>query len=47
MVQPFQWTRSGHEDRLVQTTVGGNQLQLYIVSAQVQTTGVWQGEPER
>jgi hypothetical protein len=47
MVQPFQWTRTGHEDRLIQTTIGGNQLQLYILSAQVRTTGVWQGTRSR
>jgi hypothetical protein len=45
MVEPFQWVRSGHEDRLIQTTVGGNQLQLYISGVQVRTTGIWQGVP--
>jgi hypothetical protein len=45
MAEPFQWTRSQHEDRLIQTTVQGNQVQLYLTGAQVQTTGVWLGVP--
>jgi len=44
MAEPFQWSRSQREDRLIQTTIGGSLLQLYITSAQVRTTGLWQGE---
>jgi hypothetical protein len=44
MVEPFQWSRSQREDRLLQATVRGSPLQLYIVAAQIKTTGVWQGE---
>ena len=42
--QPFVWSRSQHEDRLLLTTVQGHQLQLYVISAQVRMTGLWQGE---
>lgn len=44
MAEPFQWSRSQHEDRLLQTTVRGHQLLLYVTSAQVRTTGVWHGK---
>jgi hypothetical protein len=40
---PFQWSRSGREDRLFQTLVDGHQLQLYITGAQLQMTGLWEG----
>jgi hypothetical protein len=43
MAAPFLWSRSQREDYLLQTTVGGNELRLYISSAQLRTTGVWEG----
>jgi len=42
---PFQWSRQKHEDLLLETTVKGQPLQLYVTSAFVQTSGVWQGTP--
>jgi hypothetical protein len=39
----FQWSRQGQQDLLLQTTVKGGVLQLYVVSSQIQTTGVWPG----
>jgi hypothetical protein len=44
VTEPFQWVRSQHEDRLFETTVQGNQVQLVLAQAQVRTTGVWPGE---
>ena len=41
---PFQWHRQGHEDLLVETTVKGHRVQVYVTSLMVQTTGVWSGK---
>ena len=38
----FQWSE-GQQDLLIERTVRGNRVQLYVVSSQIQTTGVWQG----
>jgi len=39
----LQWSRQKQQDLLLETTVKGGRLQLYVVSLQIQTTGVWQG----
>lgn len=41
---PFRWSREQQEDLLLDTTVKGQSLQLYITSVRVQTTGPWQGK---
>ena len=43
----FQWSRQGQQNLLLETTVKGGLLQLYVVSSQIQTTGVWQGKRPR
>ncbi|MGE5293503.1 MAG: hypothetical protein ACM3VT_01610 [Solirubrobacterales bacterium] len=43
VIAPFEWSRSGHSDRLLQTTVDGHQLQLYVTAADLQMTGLWEG----
>jgi hypothetical protein len=44
MAGTFQWSRQQHQDLLLETTVKGSVLQLYVTSARIQTTGVWQGK---
>jgi hypothetical protein len=42
---PFRWSREKQEDLLLDTTVKGQPLQLYVTSAVVQTGGLWRGTP--
>jgi hypothetical protein len=46
MAGTLQWSRP-QQDLLLETTVKGRVLQLYITSAHIQTTGVWQGRQFR
>ncbi len=43
----FQWSCQGQENLLLETTVKGSVLQIYVTSAQIKTTGVWQGKEVR
>jgi hypothetical protein len=40
----FQWSCQDQQNLLLETTVKGSLLQIYVTSAQIQTTGVWQGK---
>ncbi len=42
----LQWSRPP-QDLLLETTIKGSVLQLYMTSAHIQTTGVWQGKQSR
>lgn len=44
MAGPFRWSRQGHEDLLLETTIKGGLLQLYVTSVRVQTMGLWRGK---
>ena len=46
MAGTLQWSRP-QQDLLLETTIKGSVLQLYITSAHIQTTGVWQGKQLR
>jgi hypothetical protein len=43
----FQWSYDQGEELLLETTVKGQVLQLYVTSVRLQTTGLWQGRPAR
>jgi hypothetical protein len=43
----FQWSCQDQQNLLLETTVKGSLLQIYVTSAQIQTTGVWQGKEKR
>jgi hypothetical protein len=44
MEGPFHWTRSRQEDLLLEASVRGHVLQLYVTSAQLRSTGTWLGK---
>ena len=46
MAGTLQWSRP-QQDLLLETTIKGSVLQLYITSAHIQTMGVWQGRQFR
>lgn len=41
----FQWSRPGQQELLLEKMLKAGLLQLYVVSTQIQTTGVWVGKP--
>jgi hypothetical protein len=43
----FQWSCQGQENLLLETTVKGGILQIYVTSARIKTTGIWQGKESR
>jgi hypothetical protein len=43
----FQWSRQEQQDLLLKTTVKGSVLEIYAASAQIKTTGIWQGKEKR
>jgi len=43
----FQWSCREQQNLLLETTVKGSVLQIYVTSAQIRTTGVWQGKELR
>jgi hypothetical protein len=43
----FQWSCQGQENLLLETTVKGSLLQIYVTSAQIETREVWQGKESR
>ncbi|MCL5281068.1 MAG: hypothetical protein M1376_14305 [Planctomycetes bacterium] len=43
----FQWSCRDQQNLLLETTVKGSVLQIYVSSAEIQTTGVWQGREKR
>jgi hypothetical protein len=43
----FQWSCQRQENLLLETTVKGSLLQIYVTSARIETTGVWQGKESR
>jgi hypothetical protein len=43
--ETFQWSRQKQQDLLLETTVKGSTLKLYITGFEVRTMGVWEGAP--
>jgi hypothetical protein len=43
----FQWSCQDQQNLLLETTVKGSVLQIYVTSARIETTGVWQGKEKR
>jgi hypothetical protein len=43
----FQWSCQQQQDLLLETTIKGSVLQIYVTSAQIKTMGVWQGQEKR
>lgn len=44
MTETFRWTRSERADLLLEANIRGHLVELYIVSTQVRTTGLWVGK---
>ncbi len=44
MEGPFQWLRQGQEDLLLEATIKGQVLQVYVTSVRVRATGRWLGK---
>jgi hypothetical protein len=40
----FRWARQEHEDPLLETTVKEHLVQLFVVSAQIEVSGLWTGK---
>jgi len=45
MAGPFSWSRRGHQDLLLETTVKERTVQLYVTSVRLMTMGLWHGKP--
>ena len=43
----FQWSCRQQQNLLLQTTVKGGVLEIYVTDAEIKTTGVWQGKEKR